>query len=160
MSIDLSKMPKIGFGLMRLPENDGVIDIDKVSKMADSYLEAGFTYFDTAYVYHGGNSEKAVKEAIVKRHPRDSFTLATKLPAWFIHSMEDRDKLFNEQLGVIVLGDVAHFLILIDTLSGVVFVVGLAPLILFSVLHGAESGHYTDAAQLVFRVHYIHLVAE
>ena len=53
MSIDLSKMPKIGFGLMRLPENDGVIDIDKVSKMADSYLEAGFTYFDTAYVYHG-----------------------------------------------------------------------------------------------------------
>ena len=98
MSIDLSKMPKIGFGLMRLPENDGVIDIDKVSKMADSYLEAGFTYFDTAYVYHGGNSEKAVKEAIVKRHPRDSFTFATKLPAWFIHSMEDRDKVFNEQL--------------------------------------------------------------
>ena len=98
MSIDLSKMPKIGFGLMRLPENDGVIDIDKVSKMADSYLEAGFTYFDTAYVYHGGNSEKAVKEAIVKRHPRDSFTLATKLPAWFIHSFEDRDKVFNEQL--------------------------------------------------------------
>ena len=46
MSIDMSKMPKIGFGLMRLPENDGVIDIDKVSKMADSYLEAGFTYFD------------------------------------------------------------------------------------------------------------------
>ena len=72
MSIDLSKMPKIGFGLMRLPENDGVIDIDKVSKMADSYLEAGFTYFDTAYVYHGGNSEKIVKEAIVKRYPRDS----------------------------------------------------------------------------------------
>ena len=98
MSIDMNKMPKIGFGLMRLPENDGVIDIDKVSKMADSYLEAGFTYFDTAYVYHGGNSEKAVKEAIVKRHPRDSFTLATKLPAWFIHSLEDRDKLFNEQL--------------------------------------------------------------
>ena len=98
MSIDVSKMPKIGFGLMRLPENDGVIDLDKVCKMVDAYLDAGFTYFDTAYVYHGGNSEKAVKEAIVKRHPRDSFTLATKLPAWFIHSLEDRDKLFNEQL--------------------------------------------------------------
>ncbi|MBQ5768139.1 MAG: aldo/keto reductase, partial [Clostridiales bacterium] len=56
-------MPKIGFGLMRLPENDGVIDIEKVSKMVDAYLEAGFNYFDTAYVYHGGNSEKAVKEA-------------------------------------------------------------------------------------------------
>ena len=98
MSIDVSKMPKIGFGLMRLPETDGVIDLDKVCKMVDSYLDAGFTYFDTAYVYHGGNSEKIVKEAIVKRHPRDSFTLATKLPAWNIHSLEDRDKIFNEQL--------------------------------------------------------------
>ena len=98
MSIDMSKMPKIGFGLMRLPENDGVIDLDKVCKMVDAYLDAGFTYFDTAYVYHGGNSERTVKEAIVKRHPRDSFTLATKLPAWSIHSFEDRDKIFNEQL--------------------------------------------------------------
>ena len=98
MSIDLSRMPKIGFGLMRLPETDGVIDIDKVCKMADAYMEAGFNYFDTAYVYHGGNSEKAVKEAIVKRYPRDSFTIATKLPAWSIHSFEDRDRIFNEQL--------------------------------------------------------------
>ena len=98
MSIDVSKMPKIGFGLMRLPETDGVIDLDKVCKMVDSYLDAGFTYFDTAYVYHGGNSEKIVKEAIIKRHPRDSFTLATKLPAWNIHSLEDRDKIFQEQL--------------------------------------------------------------
>ncbi len=98
MSINISDMPKIGFGLMRLPEKDGVIDIDRVSKMADAYLEAGFNYFDTAYVYHGGNSERAVKEAIVKRHPRDSFTLATKLPAWSIHSFEDRDRIFNEQL--------------------------------------------------------------
>ena len=98
MSIDVSKMPKIGFGLMRLPETDGVIDLDKVCKMVDSYLDAGFTYFDTAYVYHGGNSEKIVKEAIVKRYPRDSFTLATKLPAWNIHSLEDRDKIFQEQL--------------------------------------------------------------
>ena len=98
MSIDLTKMPKIGFGLMRLPETDGTIDIAKACEMADAYMAAGFTYFDTAYVYHGGNSEKAVKEAIVKRHPRDSFTLATKLPAWCINSLEDRDKIFNEQL--------------------------------------------------------------
>ena len=66
MSIDLSKMPKIGFGLMRLPETNGVIDLDKVCKMVDAYLDAGFNYFDTAYVYHGGNSEKTVKEAIIK----------------------------------------------------------------------------------------------
>ena len=98
MSINVNEMPKIGFGLMRLPETDGVIDIDKVCKMVDGYMEAGFNYFDTAYVYHGGNSERAVKEAIVKRYPRDSFTIATKLPAWSIHSFEDRDKIFNEQL--------------------------------------------------------------
>ena len=98
MSIDLSKMPKIGFGLMRLPETNEVIDLDKVCKMVDAYLDAGFNYFDTAYVYHGGNSEKTVKEAIIKRHPRDSFTIATKLPAWSIHSFEDRDKIFEEQM--------------------------------------------------------------
>ena len=98
MSINIDEMPKIGFGLMRLPEKDGNIDIDKVSQMADMYMAAGFNYFDTAYVYHSGNSEKIVKKAIVERFPRESFTVATKLPAWFIHSFEDRDKIFEEQL--------------------------------------------------------------
>ena len=99
MSINIDEMPKLGFGLMRLPETDGRIDIDKVAQMADAYMASGFNYFDTAYVYHGGNSEKVVKEAIVKRFPRESFTIATKLPAWFLHSPEDRDKVFQEQLG-------------------------------------------------------------
>ena len=98
MSINIDEMPKLGFGLMRLPETDGRIDIDKVAQMADAYMASGFNYFDTAYVYHGGNSEKVVKEAIVKRFPRESFTIATKLPAWFLHSPEDRDKVFEEQL--------------------------------------------------------------
>lgn len=98
MSINIDEMPKLGFGLMRLPETDGRIDIDKVAQMADAYMASGFNYFDTAYVYHGGNSEKVVKEAIVKRFPRESFTIATKLPAWFLHSFEDRDKVFEEQL--------------------------------------------------------------
>ena len=98
MSINIGEMPKIGFGLMRLPEKDGAIDIEQVSQMADAYMASGFNYFDTAYVYHGGNSEKVVKEAIVKRFPRKSFTIATKLPAWFLHSFEDRDKVFEEQL--------------------------------------------------------------
>lgn len=93
-----SKYPMLGFGLMRLPEKDGVIDIPQVCKMVDAYLDSGMTYFDTAYVYHGGNSERAVKETLVSRHPRDSFTLATKLPAWCIKTKEDRDKVFNEQL--------------------------------------------------------------
>ena len=56
MGIDLSKMPKIGFGLMRLPENDGTIDIEHVCRMVDKYMQIDKRYFDTAYVYHGGNS--------------------------------------------------------------------------------------------------------
>ena len=98
MSIDLSKMPKLGFGLMRLPEKDGAIDLEQVCRMADAYLAAGLTYFDTAYVYHGGHSEEAVKEVLTKRHPRDSFTVATKLPAWCMKEAADRDRIFGEQL--------------------------------------------------------------
>ncbi|MBQ3424320.1 MAG: aldo/keto reductase [Clostridia bacterium] len=98
MRIDLAKMPKLGFGLMRLPTQKDRIDLDHVCRMVDAYLQAGLTYFDTAYVYHGGKSEKIVKEAIVNRHPRDSFTIATKLPAWCMKSEADRDRIFNEQL--------------------------------------------------------------
>ena len=98
MSIDLTRMPKLGFGLMRLPEKDGEIDLERVCRMADAYIQAGMNYFDTAYVYHGGNSEKAVKEVLSKRYPRDRFMLATKLPGWSLKVPEDRDRIFNEQL--------------------------------------------------------------
>ena len=74
---------KLGFGLMRLPVLEGgEIDIPQLCDMVDLFLERGFTYFDTAYGYHGGKSETAIGEALVARHPRDSYTLATKLPAW------------------------------------------------------------------------------
>ncbi|MER2152360.1 MAG: aldo/keto reductase [Candidatus Limivicinus sp.] len=69
--------PKLGFGLMRLPKKGIAIDVEQVKTMADLFLEAGFTYFDTAFVYLG--SESAIRKALVERHPRDSFTLATKL---------------------------------------------------------------------------------
>lgn len=92
---------KLGFGLMRLPllnPNDGSsIDIELTKKMVDTFLEKGFTYFDTALMYCGFKSENAAKEALVSRHPRESYTLATKLHAGFIKTLEDRDKVFNEQ---------------------------------------------------------------
>ena len=66
--------------------------------MVDTFLERGFTYFDTAYMYHNFKSEIALKEALVKRHPRDSFTVATKMPTMFLKTPEDLDKIFNEQL--------------------------------------------------------------
>ncbi|MDR0857599.1 MAG: aldo/keto reductase, partial [Oscillospiraceae bacterium] len=74
---------KLGFGLMRLPqEPQGVVDIKQFEKMTDEFISAGFTYFDTAYGYIDGESEKAAKTALVSRYPREKFTLATKLPAW------------------------------------------------------------------------------
>lgn len=74
---------KLGFGLMRLPKNpDGSIDIPQVCQMADAFLAAGGTYFDTAYVYDDGASEAAFKAAVADRYPRDAYTLATKLNAW------------------------------------------------------------------------------
>ncbi len=98
MAVNVSEMPKLGFGLMRLPEEDGTIQIDRVCEMVDAYMKAGLNYFDTAYVYHGGKSEVAAREAVVKRYPRDSFKIATKLPAWEMKTKEDRDRIFNEQL--------------------------------------------------------------
>lgn len=93
---------KLGFGFMRLPvknQNDlASIDMDIVNKMVDTFLERGFTYFDTAYMYHMNKSEIAIREALVKRHNRDSFTLATKLPTFFLKSKEDQERFFNEQL--------------------------------------------------------------
>ncbi len=93
---------KLGFGLMRLPLTDpndeGAIDIELTKKMVDKFIERGFTYFDTAWMYCGFNSENAVKKAIVERYPRDSFTLADKLHAGFIQTAADCDRIFNEQL--------------------------------------------------------------
>ena len=75
---------KLGFGLMRLPklEDGKTIDVEQTAKMVDLFLEAGGTYFDTAYVYDEGRSEEATKKALVDRYPRESYTLCTKLNAW------------------------------------------------------------------------------
>ena len=93
---------KLGFGLMRLPQNDpndpGNINIEELKKMVDLFLERGFTYFDTAWMYNAFKSEDAVKDVLTSRHPRETFTLATKLHSAFIETEEDRDKVFNAQL--------------------------------------------------------------
>ena len=93
---------KLGFGLMRLPlldKNDaGSIDVEHVKKMVDTFIERGFTYFDTAWMYCKFQSENATKAALVDRYPRESYTLATKLHSAFIETKEDRDKVFEEQM--------------------------------------------------------------
>lgn len=74
------EIKKLGFGLMRLPQKDGVIDVEQTKEMVDLFMEAGFTYFDTAWAYAG--SEDAIRQALVERYPRESFQLATKNAAW------------------------------------------------------------------------------
>ena len=95
-------MKKFGFGLMRLPLTDPKVatsvDIEQMKQMVDLFIEKGFTYFDTAWMYVGFSSENATKTALVERHPRNTYTLATKLHSGFINSKEDRDKIFNAQL--------------------------------------------------------------
>ena len=87
---------KLGFGLMRLPKNDSVIDIEKTARLADRFLAGGYTYFDTAYVYAG--SEDAFREAVAKRHPRGSYTVATKMAAWKLSESYTAADMFAEQL--------------------------------------------------------------
>lgn len=93
---------KLGFGFMRLPLKNGndpsSIDLDAVKQMVDAFMASGFTYFDTAYMYHMGQSEQAIKECLVDRHPRDEFTLASKLPTMFLQAEEDQERIFQEQL--------------------------------------------------------------
>lgn len=74
------EIKKLGFGLMRLPQKDNEIDVEQVKVMVDKFMDAGFTYFDTAWAYSG--SEDAIRQALVERYPRERFQLATKNAAW------------------------------------------------------------------------------
>lgn len=88
---------KLGFGLMRLPKDkQSQIKLDEVQRMVDSYMERGFNYFDTAYVYEG--SEEAIRQTLVEKYPRDVYTLADKLPAWKLTCQEDVERIFQESL--------------------------------------------------------------
>ncbi|WP_195251928.1 aldo/keto reductase [Romboutsia sp. 1001713B170207_170306_H8] len=93
---------KLGLGFMRLPlideNNQSNVDIEQVNKMVDTFIARGFTYFDTAYMYHNFESENILRETLVKRHKRESFTVATKMPTMFLKNQEDLERIFNEQL--------------------------------------------------------------
>lgn len=95
-------MKKMGFGLMRLPltdkDNLESIDQDQVNQMAKLFLDNGYNYFDTAYPYHNGKSETALKEALINKYPRESFIIADKLPTFSITKEEQLEPIFNEQL--------------------------------------------------------------
>ena len=94
-------MKNLGFGMMRLPVLNGNptdFDYDQVNQMVDAFLEAGYTYFDTSYIYHEGKSEGATRKALVERHPRNSFTVATKFPTFLMIPEEKIEETFQSQL--------------------------------------------------------------
>lgn len=93
LNTDLSLL---GFGCMRFPTKDGMIDEVRASQMLDDAYAAGINYFDTAYPYHNGESEPFVGKALSK-YPRDSYYLATKLPCWEVKTLEDAKRLFELQ---------------------------------------------------------------
>lgn len=88
----------LGFGCMRFPTDaSGKIDEEKSQKMLDEAMAGGVNYYDTAWPYHGGQSEVFVGKAL-KKYPRESFYLATKLPCWDVKCVEDAERIFNKQL--------------------------------------------------------------
>ena len=98
MNKEIANVPKLGFGMMRLPIKEDNIDIDMVCEMVDMAMQNGINYFDTAYVYHSGKSEGIIKEAVVNRYNREEYYIADKLPGWEIKEQSDVKKLFDEQL--------------------------------------------------------------
>ncbi len=90
-------MLKLGFGMMRLPCTNSQLDIPQICSMVDYYIGQGFRWFDTAYFYHDGKSESVISETIVKRHRREDFCVATKLPLYCITEGKDALRIFNEQ---------------------------------------------------------------
>ncbi|MBD5559500.1 MAG: Fe-S oxidoreductase [Clostridia bacterium] len=92
---------ELGFGMMRLPltepGNSASVDIETTRKMVDRFLEAGFTYFDTAFPYHEGRSETAVRETLTERYPREAYQLATKLPTFSLENADGMRSIFDKQ---------------------------------------------------------------
>ena len=87
--------------MMRLPVIGGDptnFDYEKLNEMVDTFMNAGYTYFDTSYVYHNGKSEEATRKAVVERHPRDSFTVATKFPTFSLKEESEIEPIFASQL--------------------------------------------------------------
>ena len=89
-----------GFGCMRLPMVDGEVDKEAFNLMIDTFIEAGFNYFDTAHGYIDGKSEKAIKACLTSRYSRDSYILANKLSDWFFETEAEVRPFFEQQLEI------------------------------------------------------------
>ena len=98
------ELSRLGLGTMRLPvkgiikrEANPIIDYKEAQKLVDFAIENGINYFDTAYMYHAGKSEKFIGTALSK-YPRESYYLVDKLPIWMCKKPADMEKIFSNQL--------------------------------------------------------------
>ncbi len=95
-------MKRLGFGFTRLPQSDPddyrSVDMETVKRMVDQFIENGFTYFDTAVSWHGGQSEAALREALVERYPRSSYTITDKLPLSMLRDEKELPGFFERQM--------------------------------------------------------------
>ena len=89
-------MAELGFGFLRMPQNENGLDYAAINKMVDAFMVAGGTYFDTAYMYLDGKSEEAIRKCVVERYPRESFFLADKMPGYDVTCYDDCRKYFEE----------------------------------------------------------------
>lgn len=87
-----------GFGCMRLPMNEAQVDYQRCNRMFDTFMDAGFNYFDTAHGYMDGKSEGILQKCLTSRYPRESYVLTNKLSTPFFHKQEDIRPLFQSQL--------------------------------------------------------------
>lgn len=92
----MTEKKKLGFGLMRLPQKNKEIDLEKTCELVDKFIESGFCYFDTAYCYPG--SEVALKKTVSQRYPRDKYEVATKMAGWLLNEKLTPEKMFETQL--------------------------------------------------------------
>ena len=106
-------MNNLGFGMMRLPVLSGAADFDypQLEQMVDEFLANGYTYFDTSFVYHEGKSEEAVRKALVERHPRESYTVATKFPTFNQIPEDQIDGIFETQLSNLGVDYIDYYLL-------------------------------------------------
>ena len=105
----------LGFGAMRLPMKNGIIDEEKATKLLRYAIDQGINYVDTAWPYHGGESEPFLGRALADGY-RDRVKLATKLPTWLIDSREDMDRYLNLQLEKMRTSHIDYYLL--HTLNG------------------------------------------
>ena len=104
----------LGFGMMRLPVVGGDptnFDYDQLNDMVDEFIGAGYSYFDTSYVYHNGKSEEATRKAVVERHPRDAFTVATKFPTFALKEEGEIEPIFAAQLENLGVDSIDYYLL-------------------------------------------------